>query len=175
MVDEFLTIKFNEEYYAVRLARTKKKEKFLEIYLALLAGGSGVAAFRIWDLMFWGWNAGEVLFSILVGGSLLFSIAKPYLGLSHEVERLAAIQSTYASIGHQMADVINQVQNDPGELSKLQQRFQVLRNIRGSQEAKEDKPADHALAEHCQQLIRDRFKDKIDWLHELHQNDGLLT
>lgn len=170
LYEEFLTVKLNQEYYARRLAAVKKKNRLLDIYLALFAGSSGIAAFGIWQIQIGTVEAGKVLFAALAGVGLVIGILKPYLKYDDEIERLASIEGTYPTLGHQLEDMITTLNADNGTSEDFEERFVMARSIRGSQEAKEDKPTDQELAKECQTLIRQRHSDKITALDNLKQS-----
>lgn len=168
--DEFLTVKFNQEYYAQRLSKTKRKNRLFDLYLALFAGGSGVTAFGIWDLQIGTLEAGKLIFGILASIGVIIGILKPYLKLDDEIERLSSVEGAYSILAHLLQDMVSEASANDHKSGINEENFSMARAVRGSLEAKEDKPVDEALAKHCQTLIRQRFADKVSTLDNLKQN-----
>jgi hypothetical protein len=130
--DEFRDSELNKEYYAERVRRTRRKLRQIDIYLALFSGGSGVAGFTLWSYSIYGVQLGQLILGMLAGIATMVLLAKPYLKLEDEVERLSGIQSTYASMAHILKDVVLElkIERDVGPASQI--RYRILRQIRGS-------------------------------------------
>jgi len=161
---EYLDVKFNSEYYANRLSKAKFWNKAIDIFLALFAGSSGIAAFGIWGINFGTVEAGKILFSILAGIGLVLGITRPILKLDDEIERLSGIQNGYSTLGHQLEDLLRLVDVENTEASAAIGKFETLRSIRSALDAKGDAKPHAKLAERCQKIIQARHEDKAQKL-----------
>ena len=107
LYDEFRDAKLNQNYYAKRLASARFRLKILDVFLALFTVGSGVLGFSLWSVVLWGIPVGQLLLGALAGVAVVASIARPYLKLEDELERLSSIQGTYSSIAHILEDIVS--------------------------------------------------------------------
>lgn len=161
--DEFRTAKLNQEYYAERMQAVRKRLRAMDIFLALFATGSGVLGFALWNVQFLGFQVGQITLGFLSGVALMVAIAKPYLKLDDELERLSSIQGSYDSISHIMEDLVKRIgsQHDIDDASD--EVYRALRQIRGHLGPKEDKPPQQKLAEEVQGRINRRYPIDEFW------------
>ncbi len=164
--DEFRTSELNKEYYSQRISKTRRRIRSIDIFLALFAAGSGVAGFGLWNYSFLGVQVGQIVFGFLAGMALMLGVAKPYLKLEDDLERLSSIQGTYASIAHILKDVVNNIKSTKKIEQSDQKVFSALRQIRGGLEPKEDKPADSELVDQTQDVINARYPPSEFWWPE---------
>ncbi|WP_417689000.1 hypothetical protein [Roseibium sp.] len=161
--DEFRTTELSKEYYSQRISRTRKKLRNIDIYLALFAAGSGVAGFGLWNYSIFGVQIGQIAFGFLAGIALMLGLAKPYLRLEDDLERLSSIQGTYASIAHILKDIVNNIKSSKALEDSDKKVYSALRQIRGGLEAKEDKPPDSKLVDKTQDIVNNRYPPEEFW------------
>ncbi len=161
--DELRDAELNKEYYAKRIRETRRRLRFIDIYLAIFATGSGVAGFALWSYQVGGIQIGQIAFGLLAGIAAVVLISKPYLKLEDDVERLSGIQSTYASMSHILGDIVRNImaQKDISETDKS--NYSILRQMRVSLEPKEDKPANRDLVDKMQAHVNDRYPSQWFW------------
>ena len=155
--DEFRSLVLNKEYYARRIARSRKVLRVLDIFLALFAGGSGVLSFALWKQEVLGYPVGPLLLSLATGVALVLGIARPYLKLEDELERLSSIQGAYGTITHVMEDVVTRVKTAREVDGTSETIYQVLRQVRNSLQSKEDAPSNRELIAEMQEIVNQRY------------------
>ena len=157
--DEFRTLVLNKEYYARRIQRSGKILRALDIFLAVMAAGSGVASFALWKIDIMGFPLGPSLLSFATGIALLLGIARPYLKLEDEHERLSSIQGAYTALAYVMEDVVTKIKTKHEVDPSSETIFQALRQVRGSLNGKEDTPADRRLIDEMARIVNQRHPE----------------
>lgn len=157
LYDEFRTLVLNKEYYARRISRSRKVLRVLDIFLALFAGGSGVLGFALWKVEFFGYPVGPMLLSLTTGVALVLGIARPYLKLEDELERLSSIQGAYGTIAFVMEDLVTRVKTAQTVDETADTIYQVLRQVRSSLMSKEDMPSNRELIAEIQDIVNQRY------------------
>ena len=155
--DEFRTLVLNKEYYAHRISRSGKLLKSLDIFLALFAGGSGVLGFALWKTEIFNLPVGPLLLSLATGVAVVLGIARPYLRLEDEHERLSSVQGAYGAIAFLMEDVVTRIKTNREVDENAETIYRALRQVRTSLVAREDTPADRTLIEKMQEIVNQRF------------------
>ncbi len=155
--DEFRTLTLNKEYYARRLGRARRILRALDIFLALFAAGSAVLSFAFWNAQIFGLPLGPSLLSFATGAALVLGIARPYLKLEDELERLSSIQGAYSAVTFVMEDVVTRVKTQQNVDSIAEGIYTALRQVRGSLGAKEDAPTDRKLIAEMQAVVNQRY------------------
>lgn len=155
--DEFRTLVLNKEYYARRIATSKKRLRALDIFLALFAGTSGVLSLALWKAEFAGYAVGPLMLSLATGVALVLGIARPYLKLEDEHERLSSIQGAYGAIAFVMEDVVVKIKTTRDVDEASETIFRALRQVRASLVAKEDAPGDRALIDEMEKIVNQRY------------------
>ena len=155
--DEFRTLVLNSEYYARRTAKTRKVLRALDIFLALFAGTSGVLSWPLWRVEAFGYPIGPLLLSLAAGVALVLAIARPYLKLEDEHERLSSIQGAYGAIAFVMEDVVNKIKTSQSVDETSETVYKVLRQVRGSLGPREDSPADRKLIGEMEAIVNQRY------------------
>jgi hypothetical protein len=161
--DEFRDAELNKEYYADRIKATRQRLRRVDIYLALFSGSSGVAGFALWSYTIFGIQVGQVLLGVFTGIATIVLLARPYLKLEDEVERVSGIQSTYAAMSHVLKDVVVRIKTDENVGTDAKVSYRVIRQIRGALQEKEDKPADRGLITVKQKEINERYP--VEWFY----------
>jgi len=157
LYDEFRTLVLNKEYYSRRISKSRKVLRALDIFLALFAGGSGVLSFALWKAELHGYPVGPMLLSLTAGVALVLGIARPYLKLEDELERLSSIQGAYGTIAFVMEDVVTRVKTAQSVDDTSDTIYRVLRQVRTSLVAKEDAPADRKLIAEIEAIVNQRY------------------
>jgi hypothetical protein len=155
--NEFRTLVLNKEYYARRISKSGKRLKALDIFLAIFAGSSGVAGFILWKTELFGLPVGPLVLSLLSGVALMLGIARPYLTLEDEHERLASIQGVYGAIAYLMEDVVNRIKTIQEVDENAEIIVRALRQIRVSLAAREDMLGDRDLIKQMQDIVNQRY------------------
>ena len=155
--DEFRTLVLNKEYYARRTAKSRKLLRALDVFLALFAGASGVLSWPLWEVEAFGQPIGPLLLSLATGIALVLGIARPYLKLEDEHERLSSIQGAYGTIAFVMEDVVNKVKTSQTVDETSEAIYRVLRQVRGSLGPNEDTPADRELIDAMEAIVNQRY------------------
>lgn len=155
--DEFRTLVLNKEYYGRRIARSRRILRVLDIFLALFAGTSGVLSIALWKVEVAGYPVGALLLSLTTGVALVLGIARPYLKLEDEHERLASIQGAYGAIAFAMEDVVTRIKTTQSVDESSEVIYRVLRQVRASLIAKEDTPSDRKLIDEIEKLVNERY------------------
>lgn len=155
--DEFRTMVLNKEYYSVRVSRSRRILRVLDIFLAVFASGSGVLSFAFWKAEAFGLPVGPMLLSLATGVALVMGIARPYLKLEDELERLSGIQGAYGSIAYAMEDVVTKIKTNEAVDPTSEAIYQTLRNVRGYLIQREDTPSDKVLIEELQAIVNKRY------------------
>ena len=164
--DEFRDAEMNKEYYAEKLSASKKRLKYLNIFLALFAGSSAVIGFSFWSSTVFGYPVGAVVLGVLVGLAICLSIAKPYLGLESDIERLSSIQGVYGILASLHKDNVDDIRTKHIVTAREELAFEIMRKARISLEPKEDKPADRKLVDLCQNIVNQRYPAGHFWYPE---------
>lgn len=164
--DEFRDAEMNKEYYAQKLARSKRRLKYLNIFLALFAGSSAVVGFSFWGSTILGYPVGALALGFLVGLAICLSIAKPYLGLESDIERLSSIQGVYGILASLHKDNVDDIRTKRIVTPREELAFEIMRKARISLEPKEDKPADRSLVDVCQDIVNQRYPVGHFWYPE---------
>ena len=155
--DEFRTLVLNKEYYARRISKSGKTLRILDIFLALFAGGSGVLSFARWKVDVMGYPVGPLLLSLTTGIALVLGIARPYLKLEDEHERLSSVQGAYGAIAYVMEDVVTRIKTNRAVDETSETIFRALRQVRASLVAKEDTPGNRELIGEMQKIVNERY------------------
>lgn len=155
--DEFRTLVLNKEYYAHRISRSRKLLKSLDIFLALFAAGSGVLSFALWKTELFNLPVGPLLLSLATGVAVVLGIARPYLKLEDEHERLSSIQGAYGAIAFLMEDVVTRIKTNRAVDENAETIYRALRQVRASLGTREDTPANRTLIEKMQAIVNQRF------------------
>lgn len=155
--DEFRTLVLNKEYYARRISKSKKILRALDIFLAIFAGGSGALSLALWKVELASYQVGPVMLSLATGVALVLGIARPYLKLEDEHERLSSIQGAYGAIAYVMEDVVGRIKTTRNVDETSETIFRALRQVRASLVAKEDTPGDRALIDEMEKIINQRY------------------
>jgi hypothetical protein len=155
--NEFRTLVLNKEYYARRISKSGKILRALDIFLALMAGGAGVASFALWKIDVLGFPLGPLLLSLATGIALVLGIARPYLKLEDEHERLSSIQGAYGAIAYVMEDVVTTIKTNQIVDPTSETIVRALRQVRGSLVGKEDTPADRRLIDEMEKIVNQRY------------------
>ena len=155
--DEFRTLVLNKEYYARRTAKSRKVLRALDIFLALFAGTSGVLSWPLWKVEAFGYPIGPLLLSLATGVALVLAIARPYLKLEDEHERLSSIQGAYGAIAFVMEDVVNKIKTSQTVDETSETVYKVLRQVRGSLGPNEDTPSDRKLIGEMETIVNQRY------------------
>nr|WP_294565384.1 hypothetical protein [uncultured Rhodopila sp.] len=155
--DEFRTRETNKEYYAERVAKIRSRLRQIDIYVAVFGGTTALASWPLWSVKLFGVPVGAIFFGVFVGMAILLAVAKPYLKLEDEIERLAGMQSAYAAIAFRMKEVVDEVRSRHEITDEASGVVRTLRNIRGSVVTREDQPADRALIDKVTDRINERY------------------
>ncbi|WP_426339939.1 hypothetical protein ACN9MZ_27315 [Pseudoduganella sp. S-14] len=155
--DEFRTLVLNKEYYARRISKSRKILRALDIFLALFAGGSGVLSLALWKVDVMGYPVGPLLLSLTTGIALVLGIARPYLKLEDEHERLSSVQGAYGAIAYVMEDVVATIKTKQAVDETSEAIYRVLRQVRASLVAKEDTPGDRKLIDEMEKIVNQRY------------------
>lgn len=161
--NEYRTLELNKRYYAKRMARKRVVLRRIDIFLALFAASSGVAGFGLWNTQFQGYQVGPMAFAILTGMAIVIGIARPYMKMEDELERLSAIQGTYDSLTHVLSDMVSDIKVKKNIDASDDKAFAVIRQLRGTLGAKEDKPADRRLIEAVQSEVNELYPVTEFW------------
>jgi hypothetical protein len=164
--DEFRDCELNKEYYAARMATIRTKLKALNIFLALFAGSSAVLSFAFWQYTIIGFPVGALCIGTLAGIAIMLSIAKPYLGLESDLERVSSIQGVYSVLSALQKDVVNSIRTQENVTNKEEFASDIMRRMRISVDAKEDKPADTCLVEKLEVVVNKRYPNRYFWYPE---------
>ena len=170
--DEFRTLVLNKEYYARRMAKSKRILRFMDIFLALFAGGSGVLSFGLWKFDIAGYAVGPLLLSLAAGVALVLGIARPYLKLEDEHQRLASIQGAYDAIAFAMEDVVTKIKREKDVDEISEEIYRVLRQVRSSLSGKEDTPSDRELISKLQSIVNQRYPPESYFYYPTENNPG---
>lgn len=155
--DEFRDSELNKRYYGYRVFKTRKKLRNIDIYLALFAAGSAVAGFGLWRYEFLGFAIGQMLLGMFAGIAVVLAIAKPYLKIEDEIERLSAIQGSYDSLSHILKDIVERIKAEHAIDESDYKVFWTLRQIRATLGHKEDKPADRKIVQVAQDEVNELY------------------
>ena len=155
--DEFRTVEMNKEYYSVKIAKTKRVTTFIDIFLAVFAGGSGVMSFALWNYQFLGVEIGQIALGTLVGIAIMIGIGKPYLKYDDKIERYAKMQGLYRSLAHSLKDIVDQIRVKHAVTQIENDKFDLLRNTRGHFAIEEDETTDRELVKKMQEIVNRRY------------------
>ena len=155
--DEFRTLVLNKEYYARRISKSRTILRALDIFLALFAGGAGVLSFALWNVQVMAYPVGPLLLSLTTGVALVLGIARPYLKLEDEHERLSSVQGAYGAIAYVMEDVVTKIKTARTVDETSETIFRALRQVRASLVAKEDTPGDRELIGELEKIVNQRY------------------
>ena len=161
--DEFRDAELNKEYYSARIRTTRRRLRRLDIYLAIFSGSSGIAGFALWSYSFHGIQIGQMLLGLFTGVATIVLLARPYLKLEDEVERVSGIASTYYSMSHVLKDIVIRIKTDEDVKPDARAGYHVIRQIRGTLQEREDKPADRSLIASKQKEVNERYP--VDWFY----------
>jgi hypothetical protein len=92
--DALRTARLNQYYFTELLDRVSKKNKRVEITLAIVAPGSAVAGLALWDTGVGKWIWGAIA---LVAG--VIAAAKPFLGYAGKSEQYQSMATQYRAVG----------------------------------------------------------------------------
>lgn len=84
-----------------------------------------------------GYPVGPLLLSLTAGIALVLGIARPYLKLEDEHERLSSIQGAYGAMAFVMEDVVTKIKTDHAVAQTAEGTYCALRQVRGSLISKE--------------------------------------
>lgn len=155
--NEFRHCEFNKEYYAYRSERIRRRLQYIDIFLALFAGGSAALSFSMWNTVIYGFQVGQLSLGILVGLAVIVGIAKPYLKLEDALEKAAAMYGGYSSLAHlhkANVDRINEIRDVDVEAETA---FTTLFNLRGMLHPNEDTNPDPTLKKRFFDVVNKRF------------------
>ncbi|WP_313233407.1 hypothetical protein [Delftia acidovorans] len=161
--DEFRDVELNKEYYAKRMESVRRKLRAMDIFLAIFAGGSAVLGFAFWKYTIFGIDVGPILFAFVTGIAAVVGIARPYLKMEDELERISGIQSSYAGISHKLKDVVLHLKTTKNVDPNSQAVYEAMRHIRGTLEAREDKPAKTVIVKEMEEVIKNRYPITYFW------------
>jgi hypothetical protein len=154
--NEFRTLELNKEYYARRIEKSRKVLRALDIFLALFAGGSGVLGFGLWTTAVHGVPIGPILLSLATGVALVLGIARPYLKLEDEHERISSIQGTYGTLAFVMEDVVRKIKTARAVDETSQTIYEVMRLVRATLRPIEDPVGNRKLVDEMQKIVNQR-------------------
>jgi hypothetical protein len=154
--DEFRTLEMNKEYYAKKVESIKTKLRYMDIFLALFAGGSAILSFGFWSSTIAGFAVGPIFLAVATCMATAIGIARPYFKLEDEHERLSSIQSAYATLAYAMSDVVREVKTKQDVTDVEDNIYKTLRQVRGSFQTKEDPSPDRKLIEEIQVIVNQR-------------------
>lgn len=170
--DEFRDAELNKRYYSYRVSKKRRILRNIDVYLSLFAAGSAVAGFSLWKYEFLGFAIGQILLGIFAGTAVMLAIAKPYLKIEDEVERLSAIQGTYDSLAHILKDIVARIKSERNIDDSDYKVFWTLRQMRGTLGHKEDKPVDRKTAQLAQDEVNELYPvDTFWWPQSEPRND----
>lgn len=155
--NEFRTLVMNQEYYAVRISKARQRLLWIDIFLALFASGSGVLGFAFWKSELLGFQAGPILLSLATGIAVVIAIARPYLKLEDELERLSSIQGAYGSIAFAMKEVVDKIKIEEAISPNDEAVFKALSLVRSTMITKEDSPTDRVLIDKSMDIVNERY------------------
>tara|TARA_Y100001973_G_scaffold102855_1_gene168794 strand:- start:448 stop:927 length:480 start_codon:yes stop_codon:yes gene_type:complete len=147
----------NKEYYSVRAAKIKKWLKYMDIFLAIFASGSAVLSFGLWNESILGFPIGPTMLGAATSMAIIIGIARPYLKLEDEYERLSSIQGAYSAIAYVMSDIVTKVKTEQDVADDSYAVYSSLRQVRGSLQPNEDTPSDSKLIEEMQTIVNRRY------------------
>lgn len=153
--DEFRTLVLSREYYARRMKRQRFLLKWLDIFLAIFAAGSGVLGFALWKSQFVGIPVGPLFLSIATGMAVVVAIVRPYLKLEDDLERLSSMQAVYSALSFAMHDIVRKVKTDGQVDGVADAVYGVLRQVRGNIGTKEDAPPNEKLLRKVMLLVNE--------------------
>lgn len=161
--DEFRTCELNKEYYGRQLRRRRMIVQFVDIYVALFSGGM-----VLFILSYNGINITENNFLVeyimwFAVFATFISIAKPILRLESEVERLSSILGTYVELCHMHLDLVNDIKARKNITDMHNQKFEILRNIRGRLSSSEDQAPDRDFVLNLQSQVEKRYPENFFW------------
>jgi hypothetical protein len=90
----------NRAYYSKRLSSAKKRYRWYEICLAIMAPSSGIAGLSIIDT-----EVGRAIWGLTTLAASLLAIAKPFLRMSDRVESYESAATSYRSLEWELSEL----------------------------------------------------------------------
>lgn len=131
----------NARYWKCLVSRYYKRDKYLKIFLAIMASGT-VAGWGLWSSFPWLWKS-------LSSASAIIAISLPILNYQKYIEQMSFLAGKWGELRIEYEDLWLQIQNDPAP-QILERAYKKSRKIEAGLQERETKlPDDKKLLWAC--------------------------
>ena len=158
LYNDLRTAMYNKEYYGCKLAAARRRNKALEVLIAV--GSSTV----IGSWFIWGTEPGSFLWAAITGGTTLLAILKPIVDLPKEIERYSKLFVGHATVYAELEGIVKDVTAEaafPPSLVKASSQAIKRRDLLTPDD---DPDQDRRLAKKCQEVVNRRWPADSLWL-----------
>jgi hypothetical protein len=151
--DALRTARLNQYYFTERLQQVGKKNRVVEIVLAIVAPGSAVAGFALWNS-----DAGKVAWAAIAFVAGVVAVAKPILGYAAKVEQYQKLATTYRAIANELEDLVSAIRGSASYTAAETSRFSGIEERRRALASDEPlEPVDEALRSRFTQVVNREY------------------
>ncbi|HEX6290159.1 MAG TPA: hypothetical protein VFZ66_13275 [Herpetosiphonaceae bacterium] len=139
--DLLRTTRLNVRYYTAKTERTKQKDRWIEIILAIVVPSSALAGLPLWQSQY-----GIYVWSTLTVIASLLAIVKPFLKLTESVQAYEAVVSRLRAIEGDLVELQNEIFQQRRYDQRMQERLSlIVRSMGRVQEIEPIEPIDEEL------------------------------
>jgi hypothetical protein len=113
--------RLRNKYYCAMLARAKRYNMGLEVFLATTVSGSAVGT-----LAFWSSPTGKSWWQALAALSAILAVAKPFLRLTDRIQEAEEMVTGYRLIEQRVSRLESSISNERSYSAPLRQRFVAI-------------------------------------------------
>ena len=151
----------NSKYYGRILARFQRRNKWLEIGIAIGAGGSSIAGFAFWDQTPWGkwaWLA-------ITTGSSFLAFLKPFFNFNIRAERYSRVFTSYLDVYLSLKAMVSRIKRDCDlrQLTEFIQEFDAIERRFYKASRDDDSKIDRKLQKKIEKEVRKEIPYESLW------------
>lgn len=148
--DLLRTIRLNVHYYTAKLERTKRKDFWIEIILAVVVPSSAIAGLPLWQNRY-----GVYAWSVLVIIAAVLAVIKPFLKLTEAVQSYEAVISRLRVVESELVELQHEIFQRRRYDQPMQDKLGVI--IRNMGRVQEIEPIEQ-IDEKLRRTIFDRIR-----------------
>lgn len=157
LYNKYRTALMNREYYGCRLAQVRKKNRNLEIAIAI-GTSSAVASWAVWRD-----SAGELIWALVTAIATVLAIIKPFINYPKDIERYSKLFVGHGDVYFDLDRIVNSVRQNGGfeaeVLTAYEESIERIKELA----AHDDPEPDEGLLRKCYTEVNERIPAHSLW------------
>ena len=165
LYNDYRTALLNKKYYGCKLVYVQRWNLWLNVLIAVTAGGGGAGGFTEW--MKSSAEAHEeinIAWSLLSAGAGLVAVLKQYVHLDVKIENYSKLFTEYTKIASNFRVLVQRVQQYRAVPAEIVSRYDELAELFADLEARDDPKPSARLLDKMQMAVNSEVPPNQLWL-----------